>query len=81
MPETHLLAQFDQAGRLGRPGRGVADAESRGGTPQQGDVADRLGRRRQQQLPGLPRKRTSTALTGATFDVDGGPDPPFWRQP
>ena len=49
MPEPHARADLDQPGGLGRRDRVGFDAESLGRAPEQGDVAERLRRRGQQQ--------------------------------
>ena len=57
MAEPHPDAELDQRGLLGRPARVASDPEPLGRAPQQAHVADRLGRRHQQQALRLARKR------------------------
>ena len=57
MPEPHPRADVDQARGLGRRGLVGLEPEQLGRAPQQRHVADGLGRREQQQLPGLARQR------------------------
>lgn len=57
MTEPHPGAEFDQPLRLGGCRRVGADAEPLGGPPQQGHVAHRLRRRRQQESLRFERKR------------------------
>jgi hypothetical protein len=56
MPKQHAGADLQQAG-LGRRDRGLGgDAKPLGRPPQQHRVADRVGRRDQQQQAGVGRK-------------------------
>ena len=57
MPEPHARADLDQPGSLGRPDCVGSDPESLGSAPEQGDVAERLRRRREQQPLRLRRER------------------------
>lgn len=57
MAESHASTELDQAGGLGRGDRVGSDAESLSRAPEQRHVADRLGRRREQQLLCLERQR------------------------
>ena len=61
MTEPHPGAELDQTRRLGRRGRVGADPEPLGRAPQQGHVADRLRRRRQQESLRLDRERLGPA--------------------
>jgi hypothetical protein len=55
MAEPHPDPELDQAGLLGRPARVASDPEALCRAPQQAHVADRFGRRHQQQALGLAR--------------------------
>ena len=57
MPEPHPDPELDQRGLLSRPARATSDPELLGRAPQQAHVADRLGRRHQQQALRVARKR------------------------
>ena len=61
MREAHAQPELDQSGGLGRPPGVDADAEPLGGAPQQAQIAQRLGRRRQQQQLRVARKRLGRA--------------------
>jgi hypothetical protein len=52
--------ELDQSGSLCGPRRLAGDSETLGGTPQKRHVAQRLGRRRQQQKLGVARERLDT---------------------
>ena len=64
MREAHACVQLDQTGRLGRLPGLAADTEPVGGAPQQAQVAQRLGRRRQEQELRLARKRLGALEEG-----------------
>ena len=64
MREAHASVQLDQTGRLGRLPGLAADTETVGGAPQQAQVAQRLGRRRQEQELRLARKRLGALEEG-----------------
>ena len=68
--EAHLRTELDQAG-VGsrRPGAGV-DPQQGGRAPEQERVADRLGRRDEQQQPGRLRQRLEPLLI-ARLDAAG----------
>ena len=51
MREAHARAELDQPGVLGRPAGLAADPEPLGGAPEQAQIAQRLGRGRQEQEP------------------------------
>ena len=68
MREAHACAELDQPGRLGRPPGLGADPEPLGGAPQQAHIAERLGRRRQEQKLRVARKRLD-ALKEAVLDA------------
>jgi hypothetical protein len=73
VPEPHPDAELDQPGLLGRPARVASDPKPRGGAPQQAHVADRLGRRHQQQALGLGRKRPNPLHEGLLDAAGHGP--------
>ena len=80
MPEPHPRTQLDQPGALRRLGRVRPDAEVLGRAPEQRDVADGLGRRRQQQPLRLRLQRPEPSQE-ALLDADrqrtrrGHPEP------
>ena len=57
MPEPHPAAELHQARLHRRPRRRRADPELPGGPPHQHRIPGRVGRRHQQQPPGLSRQR------------------------
>ena len=70
MPEPHPDPELDQSGLLGRPARVASDPDALRRAPQQAHVADRFGRRHQQQALGLARKRPN-ALDEGLLDAAG----------
>jgi hypothetical protein len=81
--EAHPRTELDEAGRLGRR-RGLdAHAESLGGAPQQGQIAERLRGCREQQPPRLGRQKLELpqeALLDATRERIAVEDPEPARQ-
>jgi hypothetical protein len=65
MAEAHQRAELDQPGRLGRSGRVLADPELLEGAPQQGRVADRVGRRREHESSRVGRERLEPSQEAA----------------
>ena len=61
MAEAHAGAERDQLRHLGRRRRLGRDPEPLGRAPEQGHVADRLGRRGQQEPPRVGRERLEAA--------------------
>ena len=68
MREAHACAELDQPGVLGRPRGVAADPETLGGAPQQAHIAQRLGRRGQEQKLRVARQRLD-ALEEAVLDA------------
>src|SRR5689334_765148 len=64
MWKAHAGAELDQSGLLGRPSRLFTDPEMLGGAPQQAQIAQRLGRRRQEQKLRVARKRPGALEEG-----------------
>ncbi len=68
MPKLHPRTELDQVG-LDRGHRSFGfDAHPRGGSPQQGRITNGLGRRNEQESPGLWRKGFDP-LTEVLFDT------------
>ena len=78
MPEPHPRAELDQPGRLGRRGRGGADPQLLSRAPQQGDVAQGLGRRDQHQPTRVRGKRFDTS---SKYLLDAGRQRPGAGKP
>jgi hypothetical protein len=73
MAEPHPDPELDQPGVLGRHTRVASDPEALGRAPQQAHVADRFGRRHQQQALGLARKRPNPLEEGLLDAAGHGP--------
>jgi hypothetical protein len=77
VPKSHARTDLDEACDLGRHDRACGDAEALGRPPEQRHVTNRFGRRDQQQLLGLQRKRlhaSQKALLDATRQRSWGRD-------
>ena len=61
MTETHPRTELDEPRGLGRRCRVGPDSEPLDRSPQQVHVADRLGRRREEESSGLNRERLKLA--------------------
>ena len=57
MTKRDCAVERDQPGRLGRLGCARGDPKTLGGAPKERGVADRLGRREEQQTLGVSRER------------------------
>ena len=64
MREPNAQAELDQSGGLGRPAGLAADPETLGGAPQQAQIAQRLGCRRQEEKPRVGRKHLDPLQEG-----------------
>ena len=72
MAKSDARAELDQPRCLGRRGGLVPDAEPTHGAPQQGVIAARLGRGREEHPPRLDRKRLSRRRNPSSMRLANG---------